>query len=68
VLQVKCQWVDQELVGVLPTVKQTIEDRWGKPIRVETDLMGHRRSAPIAGPLAELKPGENVIRWSIDKP
>ncbi|MGD0092647.1 MAG: right-handed parallel beta-helix repeat-containing protein [Planctomycetota bacterium] len=57
-------WVDGTLVGVLPTIGQTIEDRNGKPIRVETDLTGGQRTAAIPGPLAELKPGRNRILWT----
>jgi len=57
-------WVDGKLVGVLPTVGQTIEDAQGQAIRVETALFGQKRAAAIAGPLAAPKPGENVLRWS----
>ena len=60
-------WVDDKLVGVLPTVGQTIEDRNGKPIRVDTDLFGARRAWPIPGPLAELRPGRNRIEWTWTK-
>jgi hypothetical protein len=56
--------VDRSLVGVLPTVGQTIEDRSGQPIRVDTDILGRERARPIAGPLADLKPGENTVKWS----
>ncbi|MHC4400631.1 MAG: right-handed parallel beta-helix repeat-containing protein [Planctomycetota bacterium] len=61
--EVEPPWVDAELVGVFPTVQQTIEDRHGKPIRVDTDLNGKKRTRPIAGPLADLKQGENTVGW-----
>jgi len=60
----KGPWVDHSLVGVFPTVGQTIEDRSGQPIRVDTDILGKERASPIAGPLADLKPGENTLKWS----
>jgi hypothetical protein len=60
-------WVDDKLVGVLPTVEQTIEDARGQAIRVDTDLLGQKRAAPIAGPLADLKPGENMLHWSMKR-
>jgi hypothetical protein len=60
-------WVDADLVGVMPTVGQTIEDREGRPIRVEPDLVGRRRDRPVAGPLADLKKGTNTVEWSMDR-
>lgn len=60
-LRVKAPWVGAELVGVSPTVGQTIEDRHGQPIRVESDICGNPRPEPIPGPLAKLNRGENRI-------
>jgi hypothetical protein len=60
-------WVDDKLAGVFPTVGQTIEDAHGHAIRVDTDLLGQKRATPIAGPLADLKPGENVLHWSVKR-
>jgi len=57
--------VDAKLVGVFPTVGQTIEDRFGKPIEVDTDIEGKKYTRPIAGPLADLKKGPNTIAWSL---
>jgi hypothetical protein len=57
-------WVDDKLVGVLPTAGQTIEARNGKPIRVDTDALGARRERPTPGPLAEFKPGRHRIEWT----
>jgi hypothetical protein len=64
---VKGPWVDAELVGVFPTVGQTIEDRDGKPIKVDTDINGRKLTQPIAGPLTDLKQGLNKIIWPIRK-
>jgi hypothetical protein len=66
-LRINAPWVDGALVGILPTVGQTIENASGQAIRVDTDLLGQTRAAPVAGPLANLKPGENMLLWSIKK-
>ena len=60
----KGPWVDGSLIGVLPTAGQTIEDYRGQPIRVDTDILEKGRVSPVAGPLADLKPGENTVKWS----
>jgi hypothetical protein len=31
---------------------------------VDTDILGEDRASPIAGPLADLKPGDNTLKWS----
>jgi hypothetical protein len=63
-----CPWVEPELCGVFPTVGQTIEDRYGKPIRVDTDINATRRERfPVAGPLASLNHGLNTIGWSLKR-
>jgi len=62
-LPVAGPWVDGKLVGILPTIGQTIEDRYGKPITVDTDIAGAKRTQAIPGPLAELKPGINQVVW-----
>jgi hypothetical protein len=64
---VKGPWVDAGLVGVFPTVGQTIEDRYGHPIKVDTDINGGKLTQPIAGPLTDLKQGLNKINWSFKK-
>ena len=56
--------VNAELVGVFPTVGQTIEDRYGRPIQVDTDINGRKYSRSVVGPLADLKQGLNTIVWS----
>jgi hypothetical protein len=58
--------VDGALVGVLPTVGQTIEDRYGKAISVDTDIRGLNRQDRVPGPLAGLKPEGNTITWSLE--
>jgi hypothetical protein len=57
--------VGAELVGVFPTVGQTIEDRDGNPITVDRDRNGNEFTRPIPGPLADLRKGRNTIVWSI---
>ncbi len=64
-LRVKGPQVNAELVGVFPTVGQTIEDRHGNPITIDTDVNGKKFSRPIPGPLANLKAGKNTITWSL---
>jgi len=64
---VKGPWVDGELVGLFETVGQTIEDRSGRPIRVDTDFNGAKYTRPVAGPLADLRQGRNTITWSVRK-
>jgi len=62
--RVKGPWVDAKLAGVFATVGQTIEDRHGDPITVDRDIVGRKRSKPVPGPLANLKPGRNSISWA----
>jgi alpha-N-arabinofuranosidase len=66
-LRVSGPQVCAELVGVFPTVGQTIEDRDGNPLAVGTDINGREFSRPIPGPLADIKPGQNTITWSAHK-
>jgi len=61
--KVKGPLVDAKLVGVFPTARQTIEDRYGKPIQVDADINGKRYTQPVAGPLADLQQGLNTIVW-----
>lgn len=57
--------IDAEYFGVFPTVDQALEDSKGNPIRIKTDLHGRRRSSPVVGPLADLRKGDNQIRWTM---
>jgi len=65
--RVKGPWVDAELVSIFPTVGQTIEDRYGHPIKVDTDINGRKLTQPIIGPLTDLKQGINTITWPVKK-
>jgi hypothetical protein len=64
---VKGPLVNADLVGVFPTVGQTIEDRYGHPIKVDTDINGRKYSRSVAGPLADLKQGKNTVTWTINQ-
>ena len=46
---------------------QTIEDRHGKPIRVDADILGKKFTRPIPGPLTGLTPGPNAVQWKIER-
>jgi hypothetical protein len=59
--------VDKDLVGVFPTVGQTIEDRLGNPITIDTGMDGGSFSPPLPGPLADLKPEANRIDWALKR-
>jgi len=63
--RVKGPRVNAELVGIFPTVGQTIEDRYGDPIEVNTDINGNEYTRPAAGPLADIKKGANTIAWPL---
>jgi len=56
--------VDADLVGVFSTVGQTIEDRFGNPIKVDTDINGKKSAEAFAGPLADIKQGKNTFEWT----
>jgi len=68
VLRISGPKVNAELVGVFPTVGQTIEDRDGNPIAIDTDINGKTFSRFIPGPLANLQRGKNAITWTMRKP
>jgi len=55
--------VGPQLVGVFAPVGQTLEDREGRPISVNTDLLGQRSDRRWPGPLATLQRGENRLSW-----
>lgn len=67
-LKVGAPWVEPALVGSFRTAGQSIEDRHGRPVRVDTDLLGNRFPRPIPGPLAKLRPEENTVQWSLLQP
>ncbi|MBN1444256.1 MAG: right-handed parallel beta-helix repeat-containing protein [Planctomycetes bacterium] len=62
-LRMEAPLVEADRFGVFPTVGQALEDRHGRPIRVDTDLSGRKFSRPVPGPLSDLKPGANTILW-----
>ena len=62
--RIPCPHINAELVGVFPTVGQTIEDRYGHPITVAIDINGRKFEQSIPGPLANLKEGKNTITWT----
>jgi len=63
----KGQMTDGDLVGIFKTTSQTIEDRSGKPIEIDSDFNGRKFNPVKAGPLANLKKGINTITWSYKK-
>ena len=63
--RVKGPWVSAELVGIFPTIGQTIEDRYGDPVTVNVDIKGNKYTRPMPGPLADIKKGANTIAWSL---
>ena len=64
--RLKGPWVDAELAGIFSTVGQTIEDRSGNPIRVDTDINGKKFADSIAGPLADIQQGKNAFDWELN--
>jgi hypothetical protein len=67
-LRVNGPRVCADLVGVFPTVGQTIEDRDGHPLTIDTDINGDAFSPPLPGPLSSLQRGKNTVTWSRRKP
>ena len=65
--RLKGPWVDAGLVGVFSTVGQTIEDRYGNPIRVDTDIDGNKFAEPVVGPLTDIEKGINTFEWTYSK-
>ncbi len=54
--------VNADLVGNIPHAEQTIEDKNGNPITVNTDfVMANRTANPVVGPLEGIQTGENKI-------
>jgi alpha-N-arabinofuranosidase len=64
---IKAPLVNAKLVGILTTTGQTIEDRYGNPITVNTDINGKKFTRPSPGPLSNLSEGLNKIEWSYRK-
>lgn len=68
VSQLRCPVVDAGLVGVFQRVGQSIEDRDGRPITVDRDVNGAKRTTTVPGPLAEAVAGSKVIEWVLRRP
>lgn len=56
-----------KFIGKFPVTGQTIEDRDGKPIKVNTDINGRLFSKPNVGPVSDIKTGTNTIQWNLGK-
>ncbi len=65
--QVKSPLVNAALVGVFTTTGQTIEDKDGKAITVDTDFNGKSFKKPTVGPISNLNEGNNSIVWDIKR-
>jgi alpha-N-arabinofuranosidase len=64
--KVKSPMVDQSLVGIFSTTGQTIEDKDGRAITVNTDFNGKVFEKPTVGPISNLSEGANMISWDIN--
>ena len=62
--RLKGPWVDAGLVGMFSTAGQTIEDLFGNPIKVDTDINGKKFTEPFAGPLVDIQQGKNTFEWT----
>ena len=64
---IEAPFVNAELIGTIPSVNQSIEDKWGNPLVVDVDFRGNKRKRahPVVGPLEDLVAGDNAISWSI---
>jgi len=65
--QVKSPVVDKTSVGIFTTTGQTIEDKNGNVITVNTDINSKLYKEPVVGPISTLKEGENIITWDIKR-
>lgn len=59
-------YVNQKAIGIVPLTGQSIEDKNGNPIIVNTDFYGKKRNSknPLPGPLSNLVLGNNRVSWS----
>ncbi len=62
--KIKGKQVNGDLIGVFRTTGQSIEDRFGEPIIIDSDFNNEKFSKPIPGPLSKLKKGRDVINWT----
>ncbi len=63
--RVKSPMVDKELVGTISTTGQTIEDRNGSAVTVNSDFNGKDFGMAVAGPISNLSEGSNRISWDL---
>jgi hypothetical protein len=61
--RIQVPMVGPELVGAFAPVGQSLEDREGRPITVNTDLLGQRFDRRFPGPFATIQRGENRLSW-----
>jgi hypothetical protein len=66
-LQLQHPIVNADLVRVFRTTGQSIEDRYGHPVTVDTDYNSTEFSRPKAGPLSDLARGINEINWEYNR-
>ena len=65
--QVNAPIVDQSLVGIFSTTGQSIEDKDGKAITINTDFFGKSFKTQVVGPISNLTEGNNIITWDIKR-
>jgi alpha-N-arabinofuranosidase len=65
--QVNTALVNDKLVGIFTTTGQTIEDKNGNGITVNTDINGKLFKKPVVGPVSTLNEGANSIVWDIKR-
>lgn len=66
-LDMKYPLINGKFIGVFPVTGQTIEDREGNPITVNTDINGRSFNRPVPGPISDLKSGSNTVTWTYKK-
>ena len=63
---VKSPMVDKTMVGIFSTTGQTIEDKEGRAITVNSDFNGRVFEKPTVGPISNLAEGTNMVSWDIN--
>ena len=59
--------INTELIGLISTAQQGIEDWEGGALNLNTDFNLQERNEVIPGPLAQVADGRNQLSWSTDK-
>ncbi|CAN5211605.1 hypothetical protein BH09BAC3_BH09BAC3_25730 [soil metagenome] len=65
--KIKSPVVNAAFVGVFTTTGQTIEDKDGKQITVDSDFNGKSFKKPVVGPISTLNEGNNIIVWDLKR-